>query len=227
MRRRLMLFALLGGLALSSWPRSASAQVSIWLQKGTSGAGAAAVFAYNEDQTTYGGNFGYSIRGFLELAITVAFLTFPNDGELPDDLVGLALAPRIELHPLKQGPGMPVSVGLGGGITGFGYSSEELDRMNVELRGNNINADASIYRFFKLASRFGVTPSLGAGYVRSSVTLTQGSSETTDTDDSFSFIGAAYFAFLDPGGRIWGVAPLVSISEVVTVGMQAGIVWTL
>jgi len=226
MRRGFVFIALVTGLFLLVWPRSASAQVSIWLKKGVSGAGVSGLFAYNEDQTTYGVNGGYSVQGYLDLDLTIAYLEFPDD-ELPADLIGLALAPRVELHPLKQGPGMPISLGLGGGITVFGFASDELEQRNAEIESYNVNADVSLYRFFRLSSNFGVSPAVGAGFVHTELTVTQFGDQETATDDAFSFQVGSYLAYLDPGGRIWGIAPQVSIGEIVTVALRAGLVWTL
>lgn len=218
--------ALVSGLLLLGLTGSASAQVSIWLKKGTSGAGVAGLFAYNEDQTTYGVNGGYSIQGYIDLDLTIAYLDFPTD-PLPDDLVGVAIAPRVELHPLKQGPGMPVSLGVGGGVTVFGFASDELESRDAELASFNLNADASLYRFFKLAPNVGVTPAIGAGFVHTEVTLTQFGSEETSTDDAFSFQAATYLAFLDANGHIWGIAPQINVGETTTFAVRAGLVWTL
>jgi hypothetical protein len=226
MRRRFVLVALVSGLVLLGSTGSASAQVSIWLKKGVSGAGAAALFAYNEDQTTYGINGGYSLQGFIDLDLTLAYLEFPTD-PLPEDLIGIALAPRVELHPLKQGPGIPISLGVGGGVTVFGFASDELEARGAELESFNYNADVSLYRFFKLSSNFGVTPAVGAGFVHTEVTLTQFGSEETTTDDAFSFQAATYLAFLDPNGHIWGIAPQINIGETTTFAVRAGLVWTL
>lgn len=218
--------ALVSGLVLLATAGSASAQVSIWLKKGVSGAGVAGLFQYNEDQTTYGVNGGYSIQGWIDLDLTIAYLEFPTD-PLPEDLIGVALAPRVELHPLKQGPGMPISIGIGGGLTIFGFSSDELESRGAELESINANADVSIYRFFKLSSNFGVTPAVGAGFVYTEVTLTQFGSEETTTDEAFSFQAATYLAFLDPNGHIWGIAPQISVGETTTFAVRAGLVWTL
>jgi hypothetical protein len=226
MRRRFVFMALVSGLFLLALTGSASAQVSIWLKKGTSGAGVAGLFAHNEDQTTYGVNGGYSIQGYIDLDLTVAYLDFPTD-PLPDDLVGVAIAPRVELHPLKQGPSMPVSLGIGGGVTVFGFASDELEAQDAELASFNLNADASLYRFFKLAPNFGVTPAIGAGFVHTEVTLTQFGSEETTTDDAFSFQAATYLAFLDANGHIWGIAPQINVGETTTFAVRAGLVWTL
>jgi hypothetical protein len=226
MRRRFVMVAMVSALVLVGLTGSASAQVSIWLKKGVSGAGVAGLFAYNEDHTTYGINGGYSVRGFLDLDLTLAYLDFPTD-PLPEDLVGIALAPRVELHPLKQGPGMPISLGVGGGVTVFGFSSDEFEARDIEIESFNYNADVSLYRFFKLSSNFGVTPAVGAGFVHSEVTLTQFGDEETSTDDAFSFQAATYLAFLDPNGNIWGIAPQVSIGETTTFAVRAGLVWTL
>lgn len=225
MRRTFIM--LVTGLALFSLPRSASAQVSIWLQKGVSGAGAAVFVSENEDQTTYGVNAGYSYRGFVELDFTAAYLTFPED-PLPADLVGLVIVPRVELHPLKQGPGMPISVGIGTGLARFFFASEEFDSRGISIDSWNFIADASIYRFFKVAPRIGITPAVAGGYIHSWSTLTQfGDEVERTTDDSFSLATGAYVAYLDDAGRIWGIAPVLDFGEVVTVSLRAGVVWTL
>lgn len=220
-------FLLLLGLALWAWPGSASAQTSIWLQKGVSGFGASASLAYNEDQTTYGFTGGYSLRGFIDFELSVAVLDFPDE-PLPEDLIGVAFTPRVEWHPLKQGPGMPISVGIGAGFTYFAFGSDELERNDAELEGLNFATDATVYRFFKLSSNFGITPAAGIGYVHSETTLTQFGDEETVTDDNFGGAGGVYIAFLDRAGRIWGVAPSMAFTdEIVTVAIRAGIVWTL
>src|SRR6266545_4967159 len=222
MRRPLVFIALVSVLAISSWPRSASAQVSIWLQKGVSGVGAAVVLGYNKDQSTYGVNGGYSINGFVDLDLTAAYLSFPEDFG-PGDLQGYAIEPRIEVHPLKQGPHMPISLGIGASAAKFFFVSDTLDSRDQTLDGWNVNADASVYRFFKLAPRFGITPAVGAGFVHSWAGLKSRSGTDSSTDDTFRFAVGTYFAYLDDGGRIWGVAPAVSVGDddVTTVSVQA------
>ena len=143
MRRPLVFIALVSVLAISSWPRSASAQVSIWLQKGVSGVGAAVVLGYNKDQSTYGVNGGYSINGFVDLDLTAAYLSFPEDFG-PGDLQGYAIEPRIEVHPLKQGPHMPISLGIGASAAKFFFVSDTLDSRDQTLDGWNVNADAHL-----------------------------------------------------------------------------------
>src|SRR6266545_7677348 len=150
MRRAIVFLVLLGGLAVLSWPRSASAQVSIWLQKGVSGAGAAFVVQHDDSQTSYGVNGGYSIRGFLELDFTAAYLSFPDDS-LTDDLQGYVVIPRVEVHPLKQSQDIPVSLGIGAGAAKFFLLSDQLDDMGISIDSWNVNFDAAVYRFFKIA----------------------------------------------------------------------------
>jgi hypothetical protein len=225
--RRFLLFSMLLGVGLLAWPRAASAQVSIWLQKGVSGAGAAAVVAHNEDQNTFGVNGGYSHDGWLEFDLTAAYITFPENESLPADLDGLALSPHVEVHPLKQGEGMPVSLGVTAGFTSFFLSSEELDDRNASLKSWNISADASVYRFFKLAPNLGVTPAAGITFIHSSATFSQFGNDETSTDDSISATFGGYLAYLDEDGRIWGVAPALSVGDTTTIALRAGLVWTL
>jgi hypothetical protein len=225
--RSLLFIVLLGGLGLFAWPRSASAQVSIWLKKGVTGAGASALVAHNADQNTFGVNGGYSLDGWLEFDLTVAYITFPENETLPADLEGLTVAPHVEVHPLKQGEGMPVSVGVSAGYTKFFLSSGELDRRNASLDSWNLIADVSVYRFFKLAPNIGVTPAAGLGFVHSKTTLSRLSSDESSTDDSINFAFGGYLAYLDQGGRIWGIAPVVSVGDTFTIALRAGLVLPL
>lgn len=219
---------LLGVLLLVAAPRSASAQVSIWLKKGVSGAGIGGLVQTSDEQTAYGLNGGYSFYGTFELGLTVAFLDIADQSGVPDDLVGAAVAPRVEWHPVKQSATFPVSVGLGAGVTGYAYSSDEFEQNDEDLSAYSVSADVSVYRFFKLSSNVGITPAAGLGYAYTSATFTQGTLENTETDDAVNFALGGYIAFLDQGGRIWGITPSVTIgSESTIVGLQAGVVWTL
>jgi hypothetical protein len=228
MRRALVLALLVSGLVLVSWPRSASAQVSIWLQKGVSGVGGSLVFNHNGDQNTYGVNAGYSLRGFVDFDLTIGYFTLDDDN-LPPDTDGAVIIPRAEIHPLKQGPGMPVSVGVGAGIAAFALSSDEFDARNIEVQEYNINADVSVYRFFKLAPNMGITPAAEVTYVHQWATVRQFGNELDSSSvDRVGFAVATYMAFLDSAGRIWGVAPNVGFNkDGVNFGLSAGIVLTL
>lgn len=227
-RRALVLALLVSGLVLMSWPRSASAQVSIWLQKGVSGVGGAVVVEHSGDQNNYGVNAGYSLRGFVDFDLTIAYFTL-DDEDLPPDTDGAVVIPRAEIHPLKQGPAMPVSVGVGAGIAAFAVSSDEFDRRDIEVEEYNINADVSVYRFFKLAPNLGVTPAAQVSYVHGWATVSQFGDEIGSSSSDRVGLGlATYVAFLDGAGHIWGVAPNVSFDkDGVNFGLRAGIVLPL
>lgn len=208
------------------WQRSASAQ-SIWLKEGVSGLGVTAFVSGNDTQTAFGLNLGYSYRGVLDLGLTSAAYIFPDDIGLPEDLVGFGFGPRVEWHPLKQSGVVPISVGVGGFATAFGYASDEYDDADAELRGWNAGFDASIYRFFKLAPNLGITPAASVGFTHFSNTFEERFDETTATDDQVSLALGAYLAILDASGRIWGITPVVVFGEETSLGLQAGLVWTL
>jgi hypothetical protein len=225
-RRSLLFIVLVGGLGVLAWPRSASAQVSIWLQKGVTGAGASAVVMHNEDQNTFGVNGGYSLDGWLEFDLTVAYIASLNE-ELPSDLDGLAVAPHVEVHPLKQGDGMPVSVGIQASYAKFFLSSEELDRRNTSIDMWNISGDVSVYRFFKLAPNIGVTPLAGVSFIHTEVSASRFGNQESASDDSITAAFGGYLAYLDEGGRIWGIAPTLNVGDSITIALRAGLVWTL
>jgi hypothetical protein len=229
MRRALVLALLVGGLALISSPRSASAQVSVWLQKGVSGVGGSVLFHHDGDVNIYGVNAGYSLRGWVDFDLTIGYATFEDDS-LGDDLAGAEITPRAEVHPLKQGPGMPVSVGIGAGVSGAALSSEELDQRDIDVGLVGVNADVAVYRFFKLSSNIGISPAAEVDYTHAWITVSQFGDEIDTTDEGhFSFAFASYVAYLDRAGHIWGVAPGVGIDDdgELSFILRAGIVLTL
>src|SRR5215471_11840546 len=100
MTRRLL--ALLAFLVLAAVPGVASAQVSIWLQRGVSGFGVTGGFFGNGDQLGFFTDLGYSYQGFLDFDLN-AGATVPKASQaIPDDMVIYTLAPTVQVHPLKQ-----------------------------------------------------------------------------------------------------------------------------
>jgi hypothetical protein len=204
----------LGGLlvlVLTFAPSAASAQVSVWLQKGVSGLGASVGVIHGGGDTGLLLQGGYSYQGFLDLGLTLGRTDVSTDEV--SDLIGYDVKPTIEFHPLKQTKEMPISLSVGAAYGRSFFSSEELSAARISISGWNFTLASFVYRFFRINERVGVIPTLGAGWVYSSSTLSQGGADITASEDGLRVLIGANLAILDRAGHIWGVAPLLSFGE--------------
>jgi hypothetical protein len=206
-------------------PRAASAQVSLWLQRGVSGFGAALTLATNSDQTTYGVTGGYSYEGYLELDLS---LSYANPTVMGASLSEYVLAPQIQYHPIKQTADVPVSVGLSAGFQKLFVTSSAF-LPGAGISGLGAGAGVSVYRFVKLTANVGVIPAASLGYVHTWTTITNSAgTDTTFGNDSGALGLGAYLAYIDDAGRIWGLVPSVTFGfgdvKETTFGLELGLV---
>src|SRR5690349_2036710 len=93
------------GLAI---PRSADAQVSVWMQNGVSGLGAEAGVSVDDASTTFHVAGGYSHLGVLDVDLSLDYTSFKSDNAIASDLGAYGATLALQYHPLKQGPDMPI-----------------------------------------------------------------------------------------------------------------------
>ena len=93
----LIILVCAAGLAV---PRSANAQVSVWLQKGVSGLGAEAGVSVDDSSTTFHLAGGYSYLGTLDIDIGLDFTSFDSDNQIASDLG--AYGATLALHPGRE-----------------------------------------------------------------------------------------------------------------------------
>ena len=198
-------------LVVTFAPAAASAQVSVWLQKGVSGVGASAGVSHSDGDTGLQLQGGYSYEGFLDLGLTLGRHDLSTD-QIPD-LVGYEIKPTIEYHPLKQTKEMPISLSVGTAYGRDSFASDQLSEAGVSASAWNFTLASFVYRFVRINDRVGVIPTLGAGWVYSSSTLSRGGVEMTATDDGLRVLIGANLAVLDHQGHIWGVAPSLSFGH--------------
>ncbi len=204
----------------------ASAQVSIWLQKGISGYGVSvgAKRDLTHDGSAIDLSGGYSYQGWLDLDLSLITYLLPDD-TFPDvDVSVYGVAPSLQVHPLKQGPGMPISVGLSAGFEYDFYSSEDFAE-GAGISAYSFGGSAAVYRFIRLGERIGVTPAAILGVARGTVSFDGSSEDVSDTTVGVTL--AAYLAYLDEGGRVWGLVPNVAITDDFTsIGISLGVVFS-
>ena len=191
----------------------ASAQVSIWLQRGVSGWGFGMGVFLPEDATTVTVGGGYSYQGWIELDLTLAYTTFDEETLFGQFDVGqYGLSPSVQFHPLKQSKTMPISLAL---TAGFNWSFLDSDNFVGDEGGGayGVNGGVSVYRFFRLAESFGIIPAAAFNVAWSNPYVTDEFGDDVDLDSltGISLSVGAYVAYIDSGGRVWGIVPQVAI----------------
>jgi hypothetical protein len=225
MRRAFTLLAFVS-ILLWLWPQAASAQVGIWLQKGTSGVGVGAGVRGNGDQVelTLGG--GYSYKGFLDFELDVGYIWPSNP--IPDDLKVVEVSPGVIYHALKQGPDMPISLSVGAFYNQLFVQSQTLSDEGIDATEYGLTGSVAVYRFFRLGEQTGIIPAVSLGVSHSWTTFKEaGFADSTTEDTSVGVTFGAYFAYIDDGGRIYGLVPAVTVGDVTVVGLSLNIVWSL
>lgn len=195
---------IVSGLFLLLFASTASAQTSVWLQKGTSGYGGQLTLRTGNDQTQIGVLGGYSYKGFIDA--NLGFNRYSSD-QSEAEVYGIA--PGVQFHPLKQSKDMPVSVGFATTFEKQFYEGPD-DGWSLDLSG-------TVYHFFKLGKNVGVIPSAGLGFNHSS--------QGENSDDNVNVQLAGNFAIIS-GNAIWGVSPSLLIGEDVYFGINIGVVFS-
>jgi hypothetical protein len=214
-----------GALAI---PRSGDAQVSVWLQKGVSGLGADAGIVVDDGSRTLHVAGGYSHLGVLDVSLGFDYTSFDSDNAIASDLGAYGATVALQYHPLKQGPGMPISLGLALGVPIASLTSDELDADGVSGTLWGIAAGVAAYRFVKLAANLGVTPSIGLVYNYSHFSLNdEFDNEVTSSDDSIGVSFTGNLGFLSSAGTIYGVSPTLFVGENVSFGVFLNVIWPL
>ncbi|MEO7734023.1 MAG: hypothetical protein ABIY55_23875 [Kofleriaceae bacterium] len=191
---------------------AASAQVSVWLQKGVSGVGASVGVVHSDGDTGVQLEGGYSYEGFLDLGLTLGKHDLSTDAN--PDLIDYEVEPTIEFHPLKQTKEMPISLSVGTAYGRSFISSDELNAAGISVSAWRFTVASFVYRFVRINERVGVIPTLGAGWVYSSSTLSRaGDDDITVSDDGPRVLIGANLAVLDHANHIWGIAPLLSFGH--------------
>jgi hypothetical protein len=225
MRRSLALCLVVFGLV--ALPCVARAQVSIWLKRGVSGVGAAVSANGNSDSVAYTVSGGYSYEGYLDFDLGLSYLTFSDKNAIASDLKGFGVTPGFQYHPLKQGPDMPISLGLGVTFNWLSLQSDQLKAVGVEAESLGVGLSVGAYRFFRLGESTGIIPAAGVLYTHTEAKFTGPRGQITNKDDTAAAALGVYFAFIDDGGRIYGIVPSVLIGSSVSFGLEFNLTWSL
>jgi hypothetical protein len=192
-------------------PSAASAQVSIWLQRGVSGYGGAASIQASGDATELTASGGYSYQGFLDFDLNLNYYSLNKDNFQGASVSAYGLAPVVQYHPIKQSAEVPVSLGLSAGVEKIWFSSPDFTA-GSSINAFNVGVGVSVYRFVKLAPSFGVIPAAAFGVNHAWTTTTVAGMDTTAGTTGESLQIGAYFAYIDDAGRIFGLVPSLTFA---------------
>lgn len=224
-KRWLVVLICVMGLSIT---RRADAQVSVWLQDGTSGFGARTGIGVDDSSTSFNVEGGYSHLGVLDVVVGLTYVMYKNDNAIAPDLGAYGGLVGLQYHPLKQRAEMPISLGLGVAVPAIKLTSQRLDDAGVSASAVGVGAGIEAYRFIKLAPDIGVTPSVALAYTyrHTSVSNMSGDSVTND-DNHFGVSLTSYFGFLGANGTIYGVAPSLQIGDPISFTLYVGMIWPM
>jgi len=202
--------------------------VSVWLQDGVSGVGAHAGIAVDDSSTSFNVSGGYSYLGVLEVTVGLSNVTYNNDNPIASDLGAYGGIVGVQYHPLKQGPNMPISLGLGIGVPVLKLTSAQLDDAGITGSAWGIGTLIEVYRFIKLTPNIGVTPSIALDYTYTHVSFgNMAGDEVTQSDNVLGVGLTSYFGFLGPMGAIYGFAPSLGLGDHISFSVNVGMIWPL
>ncbi len=183
-------------------PHIASAQ-GLFLQKGTSGYGADVGIATDGRFFNVGVDAGASYRGWLDASLSVARVYMDPDDWGGERVTADVFAPGIAIHPLKQSATTPVSLALAASASFYRFNG-----MPLTARGSSLSG--TLYRFFKLGTRYGVIPGVQVTYDYLKVRDDEGS--TAESDGVTVAIGG-HFAWLRDNDLIVTLTPGISFGD--------------
>ncbi len=182
-------------------PAPAGAQ-SRYLDRDASGIGLTTGFTAGGEVTGFSVHLGYASRGRSDIGITVerlsgdidleALMRSPSIAELfEEDIALLRVAPAVAGYPIKQGAGVPVSVGVGCAYVEEYCSGGRIDDSGLDVFTRGMAFSLSIERKQSLSGNLAVHPTAGISYHRFKATAGSlsgaGSSELYDYDTRLSW----------------------------------------
>jgi len=182
----------------------ASAQ-GLFLQKGTSGYGADVGLSTDGGFVGFGVDVGASYEGWLDAQLAVnATQLDPADFD-GDAVAGYGFVPGVALHPVKQNATTPVSIAVGTDLAFYTYSGGP-EGMSAWA----IDGWATLYRFVKLASNYGVIPGVQLTYSHFTSRI---DSFSASSDDVAVSLGGHFAWLLDKGYMITATPGITFGSE--------------
>lgn len=189
----------------------------LYLPDRTSGLGVAAAVSANDDFTTFSLGAGYSYKAFIDGGVFVNRLGLSSDSP---KVSAIGVQPYVNVHLLRQGDSMPISVAATGNFQKYFYSTDDESR---DISGYSFFLGGSAYRRFGLSDVISVTPEATLGYSFIHTTGLAGVTKLSRDDGSLLFQLAANLAYRAGDGPIWALNPYMAVdANYVTFGAILG-----
>ncbi len=185
-----------------------------YFEKGVSGFEVDAGFFSNDDLSGLGGGFGYSISGIFDLGLSVSRVSF-DEKLAGEDMHATAVSPYVTFHVIKQDSiRFPISVSIGGAYERDSYSSDALDLLDWELKGDYFAFGFSVFKNVSTSPAMAIQPRGSFSYVTGSTEISDkyGNSERESNNTTSFEIGVSLLFKTSPT-TTFRLHPGISINE--------------
>jgi hypothetical protein len=162
-------------------PATDAAAQGMFLDKGTSGFGFGAGYQTNEDVSGYSLTAGGSAKGTLDLGMSIGRLSF-DQHQYMDDLKATAISPFLRVHAIKQSESIPFSFSFGASYEWDSYSSDMLEKTEVEMKGSAYSFGGSLYSTIPMSFSVELVPTVGITYTEAKVEFEDSFGESISAD---------------------------------------------
>ncbi len=185
-----------------------------YFQKGVSGFEFDAAFFSNDDLSGIGGGFGYSVSGIFDFGLSVSRVSL-DDKLAGEDMHATAVSPYVTFHVIKQDSiRFPISVSISGAYERDSYSSDALDLLDWELKGDYFAFGFSIFKNVSTSPAMTIQPRGSFSYVTGSTEISDkyGNSESESNNTTSFGIGVSLLFKTSPT-TTFRLHPGISINE--------------
>lgn len=185
----------------------------MFLDKGTSGFGFSGSYQTNEDVSGYALSAGGSAKGTIDLGMSIGRLSY-DEHLLMDDLKATAISPFFRVHAIKQSESVPFSFSVGVSYAWYSYSSDILEKTEVEMKGSAYSFGGSFYSTIPMSSSLEMIPTVGIAYSEAKLELENDFGETVSADgDATTYSFGLNLSFRLPENRKFIIGPGASVND--------------
>ncbi len=151
-----------------------------YLEKRQSGLGFTAGFSTNKDANAIGAGIGYSFNGIFDIGFSFARST--SEGR-PEESAS-NISPSVNICLFKQNKYLPISISMGASYVKGSYSSDILDKYDLEMSSSGFVVGSKIFGKVKVFKNLFVMPLFGISYYSLTLKLEDEDGNSEKDDDS-------------------------------------------
>jgi hypothetical protein len=174
---------LLAAAAVALTASTTSAQTQ-FLDGNASGFGVNVGLINGEASTGFGGEVSLSSNGLFDLGVGLNRYSIDDEEMGLTELSALGVAPRVNVHLMRQSKAVPFSVMATGSYEWVSYSGDLLDDLDVDMTGASYDFGGALYTRFALNPVLDLVPSVAVRHVENKIETEDALGAAVSRDDT-------------------------------------------